>query len=131
MNITDKARTITAVRATGPSSLHLSWSEGTAADLDLGAVLADRALAALRDPGAFAKVEVGDWGHSLAWPSGAELGADRSEEHTSELQSLMRRTSAVLCLHKKHCSTSTIHRSYCTDHSNTLTHPLQPLPTHA
>src|SRR3546814_20450259 len=24
----------------------------------------------------FAKVEVGDWGHSLAWPSGAELGAD-------------------------------------------------------
>src|SRR3546814_7399559 len=22
------------------------------------------------------KVEVGDWGHSLAWPSGAELGAD-------------------------------------------------------
>src|SRR3546814_18807383 len=76
MNITDKARTITAVRATGPSSLHLSWSEGTAADLDLGAVLADRAFAALRDPGAFAKVEVGDWGHSLAWPSGAELCAD-------------------------------------------------------
>src|SRR3546814_13131893 len=69
MNITDKARTITAVRATGPSSLHLSWSEGTAADLDLGAVLADRAFAALRDPGEFAKVEVGDWGHSLAWPS--------------------------------------------------------------
>src|SRR3546814_18566268 len=76
MNITDKARTITAVRATGPSSLHLSWSEGTAADLDLGAVLADRAFAALRDPGEFAKVEVGDWGHSLAWTSGAELGAD-------------------------------------------------------
>src|SRR3546814_19121670 len=76
MNITDKARTITAVRATGPSSLHLSWSEGTAADLDLGAVLADRAFAALRDPGEFAKVEVGAWGHSLAWPSGAALGAD-------------------------------------------------------
>src|SRR3546814_19630026 len=76
MNITDKARTITAVRATGPSSLHLSWSVGTAADLDLGAVLADRAFAALRDPGEFAQVEVGDWGHSLPWPSGAELGAD-------------------------------------------------------
>src|SRR3546814_19249213 len=75
MNITDKARTITAVRATGPSSLHLSWSEGTAADLDLGAVLADRAFAVLRDPGEFAKVEVADWGHSLDWPSGAELGA--------------------------------------------------------
>src|SRR3546814_2516286 len=83
MNITDKARTITAVRATGPSSLHLSWSEGTAADLDLGAVLADRAFAALRDPGEFAKVEV------------------RSEEHTSELQSLMRISYAVFCLKKK------------------------------
>src|SRR3546814_18891521 len=75
MNITDKARTITAVRATGPSSLHLSWSDGTAAALDLGAVLADRAFAALPDPGEFAKVEVGAWGHSLPWPSGAALGA--------------------------------------------------------
>lgn len=74
MNITDKARTITAVRAIGPSSLHLSWSDGTAADLDLGAMLNDRAFEALRDPAEFAKVEVGDWGHSLAWPSGAELG---------------------------------------------------------
>src|SRR3546814_17759545 len=74
MNVTDKARTITAVRATGPSSLHLSWSEGTAADPDLGAVLADRAFAALSDPGEFAKVEGGDWGHSLAWLSGAEMG---------------------------------------------------------
>src|SRR3546814_18899226 len=77
MNITDKARTITAVRATGPSSLHLSWSEGTAADLDFGAVLADRAFAALRDPGEFAQGEVGVWGHRLAWPSGGGLGGGR------------------------------------------------------
>src|SRR3546814_1372967 len=28
--------------------------------------------------------------------------ADRSEEHTSELQSLMRSSYAVFCLHKKH-----------------------------
>lgn len=76
MNITDKTCAITAVRATGPSSLHLSWSDGTVADLDLQPILADRAFAALRDPGEFAKVEVGDWGHSLAWPAGAELGAD-------------------------------------------------------
>jgi hypothetical protein len=76
MNITDKTRAITAARATGPSSLHLSWSDGTAADLDLRAILDDRAFAALRDPTEFAKVEVGDWGHSLVWPSEAELGAD-------------------------------------------------------
>lgn len=76
MNITDKTRTITGVRATGPSALHLSWSDEMEADLDLGAILKDRAFAALRDPDEFAKVEVGDWGHSLSWPSGAELGAD-------------------------------------------------------
>src|SRR3546814_7656734 len=29
------------------------------------------------------------------------VGADRSEEHTSELQSLMRISYAVFCLHKK------------------------------
>jgi Protein of unknown function (DUF2442) len=76
MNITDKTRAITAVRATGPSSLHLAWSDGTAADVDLRAILTERAFVALRDPAEFAHVEVGDWGHSLAWPSGAELGAD-------------------------------------------------------
>src|SRR3546814_3182402 len=35
----------------------------------------------------------------------------RSEEHTSELQSLMRISYAVFCLHKKHC-TETLHILY-------------------
>src|SRR3546814_8454931 len=34
------------------------------------------------------------------------LGADRSEEHTSELQSLMRISYAVFCLKKKRISTA-------------------------
>lgn len=76
MTITDKTRTIAAVRAIGPASLHLAWSDGTDADLDLGAIIEDRDFAALRDSAEFARVEVGDWGHSLTWPSGAELGAD-------------------------------------------------------
>lgn len=76
MNVTDKTRTIAAVRAIGPSALHVSWSDGTAAAIELGAILDDRAFAPLRDPGEFAKVELDDWGHSLAWPSGVELGAD-------------------------------------------------------
>src|SRR3546814_4364565 len=33
---------------------------------------------------------------------GGTSGCSRSEEHTSELQHLMRISSAVLCLHKKH-----------------------------
>lgn len=76
MNIVDKTRTIAAVRVIGPASLHLSWSDGTAVDLDLSAIVADRAFATLRNPDDFAQVNVGDWGHSLVWPSGAELGAD-------------------------------------------------------
>ncbi len=74
MNVTDKTRTIAAVEAIGPASVRLSWSDGTNVDLDLSAAL--DGLDALRDPAEFAKVAVGDWGHSLAWPSGAELGAD-------------------------------------------------------
>lgn len=76
MSSTDKTRTIEGVRATGPETLHLEWSGGTSVDLDLGTVLKDRAFAALRDPEEFARAEVGDWGHSLCWPSGAEMGAD-------------------------------------------------------
>ena len=76
MNVTDNTRTIIAVQTTGPGSLHLTWSDGTKVDLDLNAALESRAFAKLRDSAEFAKVEVGDWGHSLAWPSGAELGAD-------------------------------------------------------
>src|SRR3546814_4139697 len=43
---------------------------------------------------------------------GLRLVAHRSEEHTSELQSLMRTSYAVFCLHKKttHTSTSTTAR---------------------
>src|SRR3546814_7133977 len=33
--------------------------------------------------------------------TGARLGVQRSEEHTSELQSLMRNSSDVFCLNKK------------------------------
>jgi hypothetical protein len=76
MNSADKMRTIADVRAVGPALLHLSWTDGTDAAIDLSAALRDRAFAALRDPTEFAQVEIGDWGHSLAWPSGAEMGGD-------------------------------------------------------
>lgn len=76
MNVADKTRNITAVSAIGPVSLRLSWSDGTVVDLDLSFMLDDCAFAALRDPVEFARVEVGDWGHSVAWPSGVDLGAD-------------------------------------------------------
>src|SRR3546814_3087320 len=40
-------------------------------------------------------------GRSTLYRKLAELGIDRSEEHTSELQSLMRISYAVFCLNKQ------------------------------
>src|SRR3546814_9425241 len=40
-----------------------------------------------------------------------DIGHDRSEEHTSELQSLMRISYAVFCLKKKKYTTHTTHES--------------------
>ncbi|WP_373486445.1 DUF2442 domain-containing protein [Blastomonas sp.] len=76
MTFSDKTRTIVGAKATGPSTLLLCWSDDSEVDIDLGLILKDRAFAAIRLPGAFAKVELGDWGHSLVWPSGVEIGAD-------------------------------------------------------
>src|SRR3546814_1684962 len=48
--------------------------------------------------------ELAGWSRDAAgktiYAFGDDLGADRSEEHTSELQSLMRISYAVLCLKK-------------------------------
>src|SRR3546814_9824648 len=49
---------------------------------------------------------------SLTWPHG-HIGRDRrSEEHTSELQSLMRISYAVFCLKKKKISTKNDYTIY-------------------
>src|SRR3546814_5913040 len=45
-------------------------------------------------------------------------GAVRSEEHTSELQSLMRISYAVFCLKKKH-KTNTKQTHHCNNHNRT------------
>lgn len=76
MRATDAIRTIEAATPAGPARLRLAWSNGVQAELDLSRWLEKPAFAALRDPDEFARVEIGDWGHSLRWPSGAEAGAD-------------------------------------------------------
>jgi len=76
MTATDKTRAIVGARPIGPASLSLTWSDGVEANLDLSETLKTSAFAALRDPSAFAKVQLGDWGHSLEWPAGLEIGAD-------------------------------------------------------
>ncbi len=76
MSSEDKPRTIVSAKAKVPSMLTLIWSDGTRAQIDLGAVLRTKSFRALRDAEAFARVRVGEWGHSVEWPSGAELGAE-------------------------------------------------------
>jgi hypothetical protein len=69
-------RTITGVELDGAERLNLTWSDGREARIDLTAALRDPAFKALKDPSLFQKVKIGDWGHSLAWPDGTEMGAD-------------------------------------------------------
>jgi len=72
----DKTRTIVSARAKAPATLALRWSDGTRAKLDLARLLREKHFARTRDPGLFEKARVGEWGHSVVWPSGAELGAE-------------------------------------------------------
>src|SRR3546814_2825878 len=53
-------------------------------------------------------------GGRRAWPARAE--ERRSEEHTSELQSLMRISYAVFCLKKKNTQKTTKEKSYTETH---------------
>jgi hypothetical protein len=76
MTTEDKTRTITTARAKPSATLVLRWSDGTRAELDLRGMLRDKAFRLLRDPVEFARVHVGEWGHSIGWPSGAELSAE-------------------------------------------------------
>ncbi len=77
MNPQELMRTIVSVAAPAVGRLDLVWSNGTRAQLDLGALLDDPAFVALRDPALFKRAALGDWGHSIVWPGEIELGADR------------------------------------------------------
>lgn len=58
----DAMRTIRSAAPLAGARVRLEWSDGTVAE-----------FTAPRDP---AGVTVGDWGHSLVWPDGDEIGAD-------------------------------------------------------
>lgn len=75
MKPSDAVRTITSVEALSPSTLALLWSDGTRAKVNLAGHLKGRALRSLRDTKEFARARLGEWGHSVEWPGGAELGA--------------------------------------------------------
>lgn len=76
MSAPETTRTIAAAKAKAPATIALRWSDGTRAEIDLSDILRGRAFRALRDADEFLKAEIGEWGHSIAWPSGAELSAE-------------------------------------------------------
>jgi hypothetical protein len=63
---TDWMRTITSAEAREGGRVAVLWSDGTAAEIALPS--------ALKAPAG--TPAIGDWGHSLIWPDGTELGAD-------------------------------------------------------
>jgi hypothetical protein len=76
MNARDKMRTIVSVKAKTPATIALKWSDGTRVTIDLGTTLLEKAFRGLSRAEAFESVRVGEWGHSIVWTTGAELGAD-------------------------------------------------------
>ena len=69
---TDRMRTIEAVEARGAEHLWLRWSDGVETEI----ALTPNVRATLGNAAQFASVALGDWGHSVEWPNGVELGAD-------------------------------------------------------
>ncbi len=75
----DRMRTIRRVKAVAPGQLRLTWSDGAVIEVRIE----EDGLGA---PEEFKHVKVGDWGHSLIWPNGAELGADHLWRSSLEIK---------------------------------------------
>ena len=76
---------IEGVEVISPLQLRIAWSTGESLDVDLSEPINRlQALAPLRDPDLFARVQIGEWGHSLVWNEEVDLGADRLYERCKE-----------------------------------------------
>lgn len=76
MSVTDVMPTLKRVTAKPPGRLSLQWSNGAEVELDVAQWLTDPAFTELHTAGVFGSAQVGDWGHSVVWPNGVEMGAD-------------------------------------------------------
>src|SRR3546814_5023691 len=89
----------------GKRALVLSTPEQGASASALARELGGGAVGTFTGAAMHVPVSVVDEAASMA----SRLGADRSEEHTSELQSLMRISYAVFCLKQKNCKSRQNH----------------------
>lgn len=73
-----KATRMAGVRSAGEYALHIRWISGATYTVDLRKlVFGLKGLHPLRDRAVFARVEVGEGGHSVMWPGDLGVGADR------------------------------------------------------
>lgn len=63
----DMMRTLRSATAVAGCRLQLEWSDGTKAEVK---------VPRFPDKNVFLAAELGDWGHSVEWPNGFEIGAD-------------------------------------------------------
>lgn len=80
-----KAIRIASVKSAGEYSLRIRWVNGKTLPVDLQEPIHKfKGMRALRDKAAFAQASKGEGGHSVVWPGGIDMGADRLWEMTLE-----------------------------------------------
>lgn len=72
----ERLRAIRKVSAEETGALVLDWTDGAHVTVDLTQLIRQEAFKSLQDRTLFRQVALGDWGHSIHWPDGTELGAD-------------------------------------------------------
>ena len=76
MTIADRVHIVKAAKAQPPATVIVQWSDGVKAAIDLTKIIQSENFRSLRKLSAFSSVRVGEWGHSIEWPSGPELSAE-------------------------------------------------------
>ena len=72
----ERLRQIESVEAIPGHRLRLRWAGGPDVEIDFRRFLRRRAYKTLANERDFLGARVGDWGHSVEWPFGIEVGAD-------------------------------------------------------
>ena len=67
---------VSSVRLLGGYRLAVTFTDGSARDVDLGGELRGEVFEPLRDPDVFAQAFVDDETRTVAWPNGADLAPE-------------------------------------------------------
>jgi Protein of unknown function (DUF2442) len=72
-----KLHRMTSVKVAGENAVRLRFENGKTFSVDLRTLVQpSKGLKSLRNPALFARVTLGEGGHSIAWPGDLDIGAD-------------------------------------------------------